>query len=92
MDKDTKATDALTSKLTDLLLKSNALQLFLANFNPYASIKDLSAFLQIPYATVHGWVSKGKLPCTKVDGSDPKIFLRDLQLWIEEHAKEVHSA
>lgn len=87
-----QVTDKLTSKLSELLLKSNALQTFIATFDAYATIKDMSDFLQIPYPTVQGWVAKGQIPCTKVAGSDPKIYLSDLKAFVAEHSKEVSHA
>jgi excisionase family DNA binding protein len=65
-----------------------ALQTFIDTFSPYASIKDLSAFLKIPYGTIHTWVATGKIPCTKVAGQDPKIYLSDLKTFVAEHGKE----
>ena len=94
MDKDaiksaaSVAAAKLTPTLADLLLKSNALQTFIQNFNPYASITDLATFLQIPHRTVQGWVASGKLPCTKVAGRTPKLYLADLKKFVAEHGRE----
>jgi excisionase family DNA binding protein len=60
-----------------------SLQRFIDGFNPYASIKDLSAFLKIPYGTIQTWVATGKIPCTKIAGQDPKIYLKDLQTFVK---------
>jgi hypothetical protein len=74
--------EQLTPKMIELLCKTNALQDFLKNFNPYCSIKDLSACLRIPYGTLQTWVAQGKIPCDKVAGQDPKIYLKDLQTFV----------
>ena len=79
------AASKLTPALADLLLKSNALQKFIRDFNPYCSLTDLSKFFKIPYSTLQTWVASGKLPCLKVPHQDPKLYLKDLQIFAEEY-------
>ena len=53
----------ITPKMLELLCSSNVVTDFIANFNPYCSIKDLSAFTKIPYPTLQMWVAQGRIPC-----------------------------
>lgn len=81
MDKDTAiilGTD-LASKLTDhmveVLVKTDAVKKFLAEFNPYATVSDLSKFTGIPAQTIYAWVRDGRLS----KNGNTKIYLSDLK-------------
>jgi hypothetical protein len=81
MDKEFVVT-TMASKLTDhmveILVKTDAVKTFLAEFNPYATVSDFAKFTGIPAQTIYGWVREGRL---SKNGST-KIYLKDLQKFV----------